>query len=394
MAATTSVYNAVMKDKLAPAIAKQLFDGRIMLERLPKNSDYLVGRKFVVPLHYGRNEGIGASGETGSPPTAQYQRYIDAEFTPKYNWGTVALSQVLMELTRNNDGSWVRALTNETKGMVTDLAVDMNRQCYGDGTGLLETCGTTSASTTVQLASTAAMKHLRVNMVVDILVKATGATGSGGTNLTISAIDKTNKTITVSSAVTTDSTYGVYRASAYGLEITGLAGVISDSTTYGGIDPTDPGMEFWAATVLHNNGTNRALTQVLMQTAFDGPFEAMGEEPNLIITSVGCRRAYFDLLASMKRFTNTLEFEGGFKAVDFDGRPLVVDPAAPNNTFWFINDNELEFAQAGPPGWMDDDGNLLKYDGNKGYKATYYWFSEMVTSKRGAHSVLKDITEK
>jgi hypothetical protein len=393
-----TTYDPVLKDQLAPAVEDQVFNKTILLKRLQRTGKYtdLRGRKFIVPLHTGRNEGVGARAETGTKPTARNQQFADAEYTPKYNWGSISLTQVVITATKGDDAAFVRAISSETRGMAKDLAADINRQAYGDGTGLLETCGTTTASTTVQLASTAQMKHLRVGMYVDVLVKASGATSTGCVNSLISAIDKTNKTITIAASVTTDNTFGVYRTGNYGLETMGLAGMISDSGTIGTINSASADNEYWRAYVNSNGGTNRSLTEILMQTCFDAPAENHGGDVSLMITSFGVRRAYMDLLTSMKRFTGEMvtKLEGGFSALLYNDKPLVTDRDAPNHIIWYIDEDHLEFAEMAKPSWKDDDGSVLKDDGNLGYYGVYYWFSNMVTNHRGRHAALKDITEK
>jgi hypothetical protein len=394
VATNTTAYEKVMKDSMAPAIQEQIFNDTIVLKAFPKNSDHLVGRKFIVPLHTGRNEGIYARAEEGTLGTPHGQQFKEATWTPRYNWGGITVTQVLIEATRNNTGAYVRGVASETKGMAKDMGVDLNRQCYGDGTGLLETCGVTNAANLVVLASAAAMKHLRVGMHVDVLVKATGATSTGGVNRSITALSTTAKTITIDgAAITTDATFGVYRNGNYGLEISGLGVSVSATASYGGLDPAVAGNEFWKSTVLATGGVSRALTESLLDQVVDGPADACGEEPQFYLTTRGGRRAYKDLLFGMKRFMGASEPLDGFAAVECNGRPLVVDKDAPKGTFFALNKDHFEFAQMGEPGWKDNDGSILKDDGGTGYKATYYWFSEIVTALRAAHGRLDDITE-
>jgi len=392
MAANLTVYDAILKEDYAPAIVEQLNSKTVLLKRLRRDSESIAGREFVVPVHGRRNEGIGARGESDSLPTAGAQGYDNATYTPKYVWGQIGVTQVVIEHTRKDRGAFIRAVDSEVRGMARDMACDLNRMFFGDGTGLLETCGTTSNSTTVQLDADAPMKHLRVNMYIDILVKADGS--AVAENRKITAIDKTNKTITIDgAAVTTDNTHGVYRAGNYGKETEGLQNIISDTGALGGIDPSTAGEEYWAAAVFDNGGTLRAIDETLMQKAFDAPSENSNGEVSLILGGFGVRRAYQNLLTSLKRYVKPMQLEGGFSALEYNGKPFTVDKDCLPNKIFFIDESHLSLYQLAKPQWMTEDGGILKWDTGTGYKAVYYWFCNLGTDERAAHALLDDITE-
>ncbi|HEX7022640.1 MAG TPA: phage major capsid protein, partial [Trueperaceae bacterium] len=153
------------------------------------------------------------------------------------------------------------------------------------------------------------------------------------------------------------------------------------------------GQEYWAATVLDNGGTNRAISEQLMQQAFDAPAENSAGEVSLVIGGFGVRRAYQGLLTSLKRYVNTMQLEGGFSALEYNGKPFTVDKDCPPNRIFFLDESHLALYELAPPDWMQQDGKILKWDGNVGYKAVYEYFCNLGTDLRGAHAVLADITE-
>lgn len=393
MAANLTTYDAILKENYAPAIVEQLNTKTILLKRLKRDSEALFGREFVIPVHAGFNEGVGARGENGPLPDAGKQQYKVAKYTPKYNWGQIAITEVVIKTTLKDKGAFVRALDSEVKGMANTMAMDINRQLFGDGTGLLAKCATNSTETnTIALDESTKMSNLRVGMKVDILVMADGT--AVATNRTITAIDKINKKITIDgAAITTNTTHGVYRTGNYGKELNGLGNIINETGAVGGLNPANAGEEFWAATVLDNGGTLRSISETLMQQAFDAPSENSDGEVTLIIGGYGVRRAYQSLLTSLKRYVNTMDLEGGFTALEYNGKPFTVDKDAPPNTIFFIDENHLTLYELAKPQWMEEDGKILKWDGGTGYKAVFEYFSELGTDLRAAHAVLKDITE-
>jgi hypothetical protein len=94
----------------------------------------------------------------------------------KYLYGRIKLTGPSIKAARTNEGAFIRAVESEMKGLTTDLKSSLNRQLYGDASGALTVCGTTSASTSVVVVSTA---KLRVGMVIDVLVTADGTTSTG-----------------------------------------------------------------------------------------------------------------------------------------------------------------------------------------------------------------------
>lgn len=285
-------------------------------------------------------------------------------------------------------------MRSEVQGIANDMSVEVNRQFFGDGTGALTVCGTTTASTSVTVTSTAL---LRVNMPVDVVVSATGATGTGATGRYVSSITNSTTFVISGAAITTDNTYSVYRAGNRNNVTNGLQNIVKASGALGGLDPATAGIEYWASTSINNGGTNRTISEVLMQKAYDAPRESKygsGGTPSLIIGTFGTRRSYQNLLAGLKRYSpNVMKLDGGFDALDYNGMPFVADRDAPANNVWFLDESRFNLFQVTEPGFIDDDGHILKWDTNTGYKAVYRWFCQLGVDARDAHAVLADITE-
>lgn len=393
--ADLSQYDKVLKDVYADKIAEQLNSKTVLLKRLQRETDSFDGRQWVIPTHGRRNEQIGAISSTSTTlPTAanqSYQGFDNATYKPTYNVGVVKLDQRLIDQTKTREGAFVKALSAEVQGIAKDMPTDVNRQFFGDGSGALTACGTTTASTSVTVTSTT---KLRVGMPVDVIVSADGTTGTGATGRYVSSITSATVFVISGAAITTDSTYSVYRAGNRNNESNGLQNIVKATGALGGLNPATAGQEYWASTVYGSVGT---ISEAQMQKGFDAPAESRygtGDDPTLIISTFGARRAWFNLLTSLKRFTNTTDLEGGFKALDFNGRPFVVDrDAAPSGAIYFLNESNFMIAQVTEPGFMDDDGHILKWDTALGYTAVYRWWINLAVNSRDAHSALTGVTE-
>lgn len=395
MAADLTTYDKGLKNVYAPKVVENLNNRRVLLKRLNRLKEGFDGRKFIIPVHFQRNEQIAAITSTGnSIPTAanqEQQGIKNAEVTPAYILGVIKVQQQLIDQTKSNVGSFVRAIGSEVKGMGEDLAMDANRQLFGDGTGALTACGTTTASTSVTVVSTA---KLRTGMGIDVIVTADGTTGTGATGRYIASITSATVFVISGAAITTDSTYSVYRAGSRTNEWTGLQSIVKGSGALFGLNPATAGEEPWYSTVFGSVG---AVTEANQQKAFDAPSEhkyGNGGDVSLVITTYGVRRNFLNYFAGLRRVVNTTKLEGGFDAIEYNGKPIVVDRDCTAGYEYFLDESHLGVAQVVEPSWMDDDSHVLKWDpGTLSYKGVFRWFGNLYTDARDAHALNTGVTE-
>jgi len=393
MTATLTTVAALLKEVYGPRIENQLQDETVALKRIERTSDGVVetvGGKYVdFPIRVKRSSGIGNRAEMEALPSPGKQGYEEVHVGLKHSYGRVRFSAQLMTLAEKNYQAFASSMDNEMDYLKGDLAKDSNRQVYGDGTGLMATISATAVSGTTHTVYDAQV--LEIGMVVDILVIASGATVS----LTNEITDIVGNSVTFANAfAATADTDGIYRQGNYGREISGLDAIIDDTTALHGVDPATT--RKWAAYVDDNGGVKRALSEGLMVSAVDQA-RINGGKTSLILTSLGVRRAYFNLLSQQRRYTDTKEFAGGFTGLAFNaGReiPVVEDPDAPKNTMWGIDESKMKVYRNKEWHWADEDGNTLKWvSGYDAFEAYMRQFWELGTSQRNAHWKIEDITE-
>ena len=401
MPATLTTVNAILKEIYEPKVREQLQNDAVALKRIERSSEGVVsevGGKYVTfPLHTRRNSGIGARNELEALPVAGQQGYAAARVSLRYLYGLVRLSGQTMELADKNYQAFASALDQEITGLGNDLKKDQNRQVYGDGSGAVATAGTATTSTNTFLATTAMWAQL--GMQIDIIDGTTLGNPSPtvkASNRQITAINTSTNTITFDGA-TVSTAVGdiIVRTGNVNREWAGFGAIIKSSGTFQNVDPTvEP---TWAAVVDSNGGTNRPLSEGLMILMADN-IRANGGKVTAMFSNLGVRRAYFNLLTQQRRFTNTTEFEGGFKGLAFttdDGDiPFVVDIDAPKNRVYFVNEKEITLYREADWEFMDRDGSkwqrVIGYDA---YEATMYQYSQLGTHRRNTHGLLADITE-
>lgn len=395
---TMTVVTSILKEIYEDRLRDQLQSDTITLKRIQSTTEGVtndVGGKYVAfPIRTRRNHGMGARNENEALPVAKSQKYAGARVSLAYLYGAVSLTGQTMELAKTNSQAFVSALEQELSGLRQGLAKDMNRQTYGTSLGALASV-TADGANTVTVDS---LQYLELGMQIDVY-DITGVTPKF-TNREITAINTSTNVITYDgadgTAVATDI---VVRTGSVGRETIGFKQIVSATGTLYNVDPTvEP---VWKSTVNSNGGTNRALSEGLMIKMVDD-IRTLGGKTTVIFTSLGVRRAYFNLLSQQRRYNDTVEFEGGFKGLKFTTDngdvPLVSDFDCQPNRAYFLNEKELKLYQEGDWSFMDRDGSMWqriidtsgRYDA---YEAMMFKYCQLGTHRRNSHGLLSDLIE-
>ena len=143
-------------------IREQLQNTNVLLAHIRKDTskNSFQGKEAVIPVHTGRNVGRGFRAESEVLPVAGAQSYDQAKFHMAYLYGRIALTGQSIAVSRNDRGSFARALDLEMKGLQTDMKRTLQRVTWGDGTGMLTGLRAASGN---QNSTTASNKVLAVN---------------------------------------------------------------------------------------------------------------------------------------------------------------------------------------------------------------------------------------
>lgn len=141
MASDLSTADAAMKEFYEPALQEELPQDNVLLSEIATTSDNVEGRRVVLSLHTLRNSGIGARALNGNLPTAGQQGYVEERVTTKRNYGTIQIDGELIRSAKSDRGAFIRAVDNESSGVVDDLKRDYNRQLWGTSDGVIAQIG-------------------------------------------------------------------------------------------------------------------------------------------------------------------------------------------------------------------------------------------------------------
>jgi hypothetical protein len=356
------------------------------------------GKEVVFDTHVGRNQGIGARDIREKLPTAGAQKYKQAHLYLKNLYGSIEVDGQLFEQAAEDYQAFINVVDNEIKGLRRDLAVDMNRQIYGNGTGTIGVVtSTATASLTVEFDS---VHYIDYGMVLDVL-DASGAFAQLHNEVSVVSVDMATNIVTFDTALTVAAGDIIVRASnttnSYNKELTGLSAIISATGSLHEIDPADTPV--WSSTevTLGSEGTPGTLTELDLISLVQ-KVDKQGGDVDVFLASPGVYNAYWNLLQSFRQFTNTASLTGGQRSFSFEalGKPIkfVSDYAAPKGTLFALSSNELVLNRKKDWSWMDRDGSMWsRVTDTDAYEARYYMYAELGTYRRNAHAKLSNIAE-
>jgi len=431
--ATRTTMNDALKRLYLPRLRSIINESTVLSNRLQKNttSTSVSGREAIVPVNIDGTIGYGARGDGDDLPTPENQTFVETTVPYKYLYGRIRVTHPTIVSSKDNEGSWVKAVSAEMDGLTRDIKQDVNRQYFGAGDSSLGRVASASAAT----LTFDTPHRLKVGMIVNVIKSASGTPNQGsdtGAGTTYTKRDgqavavSDLKVATIPSAVTATFTVsgGADDGGAPDLDASGTnnwdcadgdivvrkgsmnsaldtshemegllsitdAGTVNGiatrrySTTFQGISRAT--YDKWEGNVI--NSSNGALTDAKLDNALL-QIEERGE--GSLTMGITSRQVYSQIAGLMtadRRYGETQEFEGGFKAIAWGGIPIFWDKDCPNeqeygtlnnHQLFLLDENEIQRYQLEDWSWDDTDGNVLhRNEGKASYDATLYYYGNL-----------------
>jgi hypothetical protein len=417
--ADTATFSAAMKTRFIGPIRDTLHRGKVLLfgdsDANPEQFKGIlasaeginfVGNEFRIPLKARRNQAVGFRSENETLPAPGSSSYTYLTEPLRYAYALFNITGQLLKAAASNEGAFVPAFRQEMEDTVLSSKLDYNRAAYGTGNGVMATLRNNelAGQTVIDVDTTI---NFRVGEVVDGVTIATGAVVEPARLVT--AVDRTNRTITVTPALTnglTATTDGFVRASSdstvavpnnsWNKEIQGLQSIVDSTGTLHGVNPTT--YPFWSS-------TETAVAGAISDTVLRNAKDAVGFESGAdldsgldfaMITTRGIRRRYADTLLANRQvqIAQPVKLHGGFTALMFDENPIFVDDQCPVSTVFGLSLRDLFWAQNSDWDWLDEDGKVLKWESRRDrYIAVLYKYAQLGTTARNHHFKLTGVTD-
>ncbi len=379
--ALKSVYLDVVAEQLNTSINP-------FLAKIEKSTKDVWGKEVRCLARYGVNGGIGAGSEDGALPSAAGNKYGQFVTTLKNLYGTIEISDKAIRASENNVGAFVNLLNDEMEGLIRSSSFNFGRMLFGDGSGKLATVKSV-VGFNITLDS---VKNVAEGMIIDF-VDASGNVVSGATARQIVNIDRETNTITINGTSLT----GVVEAGASiciqgskGLELTGLGAIFGNGATLYGITKSS---NKWI--IPYTQTDVGEIDEITIQTAIDALEERAGSRVNMILCSWGVKRALQKLFSVNSRNVAIEELAGGYKAMTYNGIPIVADRFCPDGTMYLLNTDDFCLHQLCDWKWLEgDDGKVLKQIAGKPvYTATLVKYADLICTRPAGQAMLSGITE-
>lgn len=364
------------------------------------------GKKWIfgVKLQIG-----GASANAGankSLPAADEGQYDQGEATVVRTYTRMALDGLAIEVTKKQQGSFRPALAEVMSDRLQAHDLEVNRQMFCAGNGVLAKVLTDSGTDQVLTLDYGVTnggngaRHLYVGDLVAFYDDAVGTTLRN--RRTVTAVDHSTATITVDSDPVTTAGDFVTRSTSdtdniFAGEAQGLLAAVKDSVTHHGIPATFQG---WKSVRLHNSGTLRPISDSLVMQVIETIRSRSRSTPNLIVTRPGVVLKYSEIFLPLRRLDGQdVQLKGGYipiAAVIHAGGsiPVIGDNDCPNSRMFFLNTGGFRNADMLGTEWADLDGatfdRVTDKDAIEGYIRRYW---NLITIARNQHGVLEDVED-
>ena len=390
MAVNLTNADKALKNYYLDAIKEQLEKSvNPFYSMIRKSETDVYGKDVKKIVTLGVNGGIGAGAEDGDLPDAGGNLYQELTLPLKNLYGTVEISDKAVRAAAGDTGRFVNLLSAEMEGLLKSAKYNFGRMLFGDGTGQLATI----KSITTGLITVDSARYLEENMIVDFF-DMLGDPFTENIRRKITFVDKANNTFRVDGATLTESQvppdYMVGVQGASNNELTGLKALFGDSDTLYGLSRSkNSWLKPYEKTV---EGT---ITELDIQTALDDIEERCGVAPDLIICSLGVRRALQKMFAAQSVRMDSMELAGGYKAMSYNGIPVVADRFCEAGTMYLLNTADFTLCQLCDWQWLEgEDGTVLhQIPGKPVYSATLVKYAELLCERPCGQGRITGITE-
>ena len=387
-----------MKLDYLPVLQQQFNKEIILYNRIKRDKENVYGKKWYFPVHSAWGETSGAIAEEGAIPTPGTETTLESSGIVRTIFGKFEVSTKIIAATKNDRGAFVQAVDFKLKNVGDNLRKDINSMLNGDASGalakVLSVSGQDITLDNTSAAGASGSYMIRVGQVLNAWTARSGGSQHNG-DFTVSAVNYDTNVVTVvgtiAAVVATDY---LFKSTGRGINVMGLLGIVDDGTfvtTFQNLSRTT--YPFFKATAL-TASSDRDLTQVLIQQMEDKAYIKGGGKLSAYYSNLGQRSNYVQLVTAERRYVNTMKFDAGFDALEYNGKPWFVDRECVKNVIYGLDESVLRFFLLQDIDWMNDDGAVLARDATKlVYSATLQGHMEFGTYQPNRHVVLRNLNE-
>lgn len=358
-----------------------------LLTKIKQTTNNVYGNEIRKATSFGMSGGVTAGTEDGALPGAYSKGYEQFVLTLKNLYGTIEISDKAIRSSQNSAGAFVNLLNEEMESLIKSSTFNLGRMLYGDGSGIIGEIDGEAEEGAYGL-TLKSVKNIMERLACRVV---TGENAYADYKpYIIKNIDRDTRAVQFDRVLDGEFT-GMKLATLNGLnnEITGLEKIIGTKGELYGINRTN---NAWMKSSIKDNVGQ--LTETVMQTMVDRIEETTGGEIDFIACSSSVRRAYQQELSTYRRNVDVMNLQGGFKALSFNGIPVVADRFVPDDTMYLLNTKDFELCQLCDWQWLEDnEGKVIRQkEGYPVYTATLVKYAELLCNRPNSQAKLTGIT--
>ncbi len=403
---TLSTYANALHNILLPYIRDNFPKDKIFLDNLKRSSGMSpINNSFYAPLRTSRNAGVTSLASDSSTTLSSNATLGQGSVGVKILTGQFDISKLAIDATKSNEMAVENALVSQARFLTTDFGRSINRQAFGDGSGIVaEVKGSTSSTEFTVVYPTASVDDGRaldyygsingdIAPTKYLFAGAIIGVGTAGAAIaTVSSVSPMGGAGTAGTVVVTGATASIAN-DAVGLvdgalagfgtsEFVGARAALSSSTgtsQYAGVARSTMG---WTP---QYGSVAEALTLSRIESSYLAAREyAQSGDQYIILVNKTLYKKYGDLLTSLRRVVNETDILGGYTGLEFAAGAgkvgVFLDYDVPDGEVLIINLDSWRICQVGDLDWMEDpnQGSLLRLANKIQWQATMVWFANFI----------------
>jgi hypothetical protein len=394
----------VLHNILLPYVRDNLPKQTILLDQVKRNSGVtFLNSTFYAPVRTTRHGGVTNLVADSSSTISGTAGLGQASVTTKIVSGAFDISDLAIDATKSSQSAVTNALTFQAESLMTDFSRSINRQFYGDGSGIVAevaasggSVGAGTLSVNIPTASCDDGRALDYAGSINGDISPTEyltpgmlfAVGSPGTAIgTIASVTGTSIVNSGQGTIATNANDAIYLVDGSslkvtGYEITGIKNALSSTTgtsTYAGLARSTVG---WTPNF---GSTAEALTLSRMENSYlSSKKYAQSGDQFAIFMNKTLYKKYGDLLTSMRRSVNATDLLGGWTGLEFAAGAgnvgVFLDYQVPDGEFVVMDLDSWTICQTSDLHWIENpsQGSLLRLANKIQYQAEMVWYLELL----------------
>ena len=357
---------------------------------IKQSSADVYGRNIIKLVPIGLNGGIGAGDEAGALPESSDSRYVNFTTSLKNLYGMIEISDKAIRASANDEGAFVNLLAAEMDGLHQSSKFNLSRMFYGDGSGELgksitaiDNSNKTMTVTNIYPFAEGMLLDFYNNNVLD----------ANMTGVLVTQVDVAGKKVYLDkvSATFTSTNMANYTVCVQGSkdkELSGLGKLFDENSDLYGL--TRANYAFLNPYTHAFTSSKETFDETFLQQQLDAVEYRSNYQPNVIVCGGDVYYTVMGLFSTYSRNVDTMHMAGGVKSVTFCGIPVLRNRFESEKNIMLLNTDHFTLHQLCDWEWLtNNDGSILKQkEGYATYSATLVKYADLICNRPNAQGLI------